>query len=89
MSKWVRLIGGPNNGEVVKVDDDQPYLHKTETTPLPAVRSHRALSLSSSVTSVVRTSYTRRTVRSSNGEIIFFALEGLTDFEALNQVLGP
>jgi hypothetical protein len=87
MSLWVRLIGGPNNGEVKKIDDDQVDLFTTKPVLPPISRSIQSLAPSS--VEIVRAHYTRRVVRGDGGDVNYFALEALSDFEALQSVLGP
>ena len=74
----IRLIGGPSAGEVHRVDDDQHGLsvHKRMTMPVAP-----RLSLAASTSTTTVTYYTRRRVCSSHGDIVFFAPEGMSDFE--------
>lgn len=88
MSKWVRLIGGLNNDEVEKIDDDQVEVVKCKRFPPPATRAVGTFGLGSATTEVKATRYTRREVRTPGGDVTYFAVEGFSDFDALNHVLG-
>lgn len=85
---WVRLIGGAHNGQVVKVDEDQVLQVMREYEPMRAV-SQRRVGIMPQSTTVRQSIYTRRSVRTPGGEIVFFALENLSDHGALQSVLGP
>lgn len=90
MSMWVRLIGGLHDGEVEKIDDDQVEVVKRKNFPPPATRAMNSVfGLGSATVEVKSTRYTRRIVKAQGGEIVFFAVEGFSDFDALNHVLGP
>lgn len=86
MSVWVRLIGGLHDGEVVKVDDDQREAVRQKPMPIPAARLR---SLATTTTQSSFTRYTRRSVSSPDGSVVYFALENLSDLEALQHALGP
>lgn len=83
---WVRLIGGVKNGQVVKVDSDQTEVRLSERIPMPV--SPR-LSLAASSATVSFSVYTGREVRTPGGVIFYFAEASLSDFAALQSVLGP
>lgn len=89
MSIWVRLIGGDHNGRVIKIDDDQLAIPMHEQLSLSYMRTHRNFGLAPASFELKITSYTRRTVKPPGGDIIFFAPEEMSDFEALQSVLGP
>lgn len=89
MSIWVRLIDGPNNGAVHKVDEDQPYLDCSKPVPQPIGRVHRNFGLNVSEVSIAVNRYTRRAVNMQGNQIVFFAPENLSDLEAVQSVLGP
>lgn len=84
---WVRLIGGIANNQVVKVDPDQ--VQHIAQDRLPVASFSRSHSLGTMSAEVRRTAYTRRSVHTPRGDIIFFAAESLSDHEALQSVLGP
>lgn len=88
MSIWVRLIGGSYNGQVVKVDEDQVEQVMRERVPMQAA-SYRNFGIEPQSMSVRQSRYTRRTVRTPENEIVYFALEAMSDHEALQSVLGP
>jgi hypothetical protein len=83
---WVRLIGGCANGKVAKVDPDQMQHIAEERRPVVFLR---ATSLNSPSVEVKRTVYTRREVRSEAGTIVYFADQAMSDYAALQSVLGP
>jgi len=87
MSLWVRLIGGPHEGRVQKVDDDQAEVVLTDTVPVRA--AHRNFGLAAASIEIKQTRYTRRVVSTPDGSIVYFARAELSDFEALRHVLGP
>lgn len=90
MSKWIRLIGGLHDGEVEKIDDDQVEVVKRKKYPPPSARvMNHAYGLESLTSEVKSTRYTRRVVRVQGDDITYFAVEGFSDFDALNHVLGP
>lgn len=89
MSIWVRLIGGPSNGQVQKIDDDQSQIIMRERLPEPIVHSHRNFGLAGATATYKEARYTRREVRRPGGDITYFAEEKLSDHEALQLVLGP
>lgn len=90
MSMWVRLIGGLNDGEVEKIDDGQIEIVKRKNLPPPATRSfNRNFGLGAATVEVKATRYTRRVVKTSSEDVVYFAVEGFSDFDALNHVLGP
>jgi hypothetical protein len=87
---WVRLIGGLNDGEVEKIDDDQVEVIKRKSFPGTATRVvHGTFGITPHSCEVKSTRYTRRLINTSGGNITFFAVEGFSDFDALNHVLGP
>lgn len=83
---WVRLIGGIANGQVTKVDPDQ--VQHVAQERVPAAISRR-VNLDGITVEIKRTRYTRRIVHTPQADIVFFADEGLSDYEALKSVLGP
>jgi hypothetical protein len=83
---WVRLIGGVRSGQVIKVDDDQQEVRVSERIPMPASPRLSLASISATVSFSV---YTRREVRTPRGDIFYFAEASLSDFAALQSVLGP
>lgn len=89
MSIWVRLIGGPSNGQVQKIDDGQEQIVVSEKLSLALMRTHRNFGLAPASVELKVTNYTRRQVYTAGGVITFFAEEKLSDFEALQLVLGP
>ncbi|EJN14713.1 hypothetical protein PMI42_01686 [Bradyrhizobium sp. YR681] len=84
---WVRLIGGIANGRVVKVDPDQ--VEHIAQERVPVAMAHRPTTLGSISSEVKRSRYTRREVRTPEGSVVFFADADLSDFAAINSVLGP
>lgn len=90
MSIWIRLIGGAGNGQVKKVDEDQVELFATRTVPLQGVTPFRQpFGLHGADAEIERSRYTRRVVTTPDGKIFYFALDSLSDLEALQSVLGP
>lgn len=90
MSMWVRLVGGLGNGEVKKIDDDQGEVIWRTHVPAPGDRAFRATySLAADTIEMKKTRYTRRVVETPGGKITYFAVEGVSDFDALHHVLGP
>lgn len=94
--QFVRLIGGPNNGAIEKVDADQTQIVKTK--PLPATsaqafnssrRSLRAFGLEPDSVTFERAIYTRRVLHCNDHKLFYFAPEGVSDLEVLQSVLGP
>ena len=86
----VRLIGGLHDGEVVKVDRDQVELVMRRNMPTPSARAMaKTFGLAESTVTVATTRYTRRVVSYRSDELVYFALEDLSDFEALQHALGP
>lgn len=83
---WVRLIGGVKNGQVVKVDDGQVEQWEQASFPLPR---RGGVTIGSMSAEIKRTRYTRREVATPEGAITFFADADMSDFSALNSVLGP
>lgn len=90
MSIWVRLIGGLNDCEVAKIDDDQVEVIKQKNFPPPATRAFNStFGIGAAAAEVKSTRYTRRVVKAEGGEVTYFAVEGFSDLDALNHVLGP
>jgi hypothetical protein len=86
---WVRLIGGLHDGEVVRVDADQVETVMRKTTPPPSTRAfNSAYSIAEMTVDVMATRYTRRSVRCSGDEVVYFAPEALSDLESLRHALG-
>jgi hypothetical protein len=83
----VRLIGGPLDGEVKKVDPGQAYLIAYKRTALPPITVPSGAPPSAVVT-VEPHRYTRRVVHCSGKQIVFYAPEALSDYEALQHALG-
>lgn len=84
----VRLIGGISDGEVIKVDDDQIEIVRSKARPVPVIscRSHSIEAFNR----VIDTSrYIRCFVRTPDGYLYYFALDTMSDLEALTHVLGP
>lgn len=90
MSTSVRLIGGDCDGEVVKVDEDQLEFFVSNRKPLLCARAGRgALGITPTDFQLQHSRYTRRSVSTPGGVVEFFAFEALSDFGALQHVLGP
>lgn len=89
VSLWVRLIGGPHEGRVQKIDDDQVEVVLMDTAPMPVRAAHRNFGLAAASFEITQTRYTRRVVSTPGGSIVYFARAELSDFEALRHVLGP
>lgn len=87
MSIWVRLIGGAHNDQIVKVDEDQ--LEQVMRESVPMGHSGRNFGLSPSTCAIKAVRYTRREVRTPAGVVVYYALDSLSDLEALQSVLGP
>lgn len=85
----VRLIGGLHDNDIAKVDPDQVELVVRKNMPAPATRAfNRNFGLAESTATVVTTRYTRRVVRTPEGEVVFFAFHEFSDLEALQHALG-
>ncbi|MDI1265000.1 MAG: hypothetical protein PS018_17255 [bacterium] len=89
MSMWVRLVGGHANGQVKKIDDDQIEIVLRENLTPPTARAFSRGGLVAETIEYKLTRYTRREIRTPGGTIHYFAIDGLSDFEALQHVLGP
>jgi hypothetical protein len=84
---WVKLIGGPHDGQVEKVDDDQVEVVKQQARPLGF--GHRNFGLMPAEATIGYARYTRRELVRREETIIFFAHVALSDIDALKHALAP
>lgn len=90
MSIWVSLIGGLHDGEVAKVDVDQVEIIKRKAVPPPVSRVFNGgQGIMPATVEMKPTRYTRRSVTTTGGTVIFFAIDAFSDLEALQHALGP
>lgn len=90
MKQWVRLIAGPHDGQVEKVDHDQNNVVRRKSSPPPATRAFNShFGIEPSTVTIETTMYTRRRLQCGDKQIHYFAPENMSDFDALESVLGP
>jgi len=90
MTNGVRLVAGLCDGKVEKIDDEQNMIVMRERVPAPAAAVHRNFGIAGASSEYKQATYTRRVIGFGDGnKIVYFAPEGLSDFEALQTVLGP
>jgi len=86
----LKCIGGPNDGEIVRFDQDQTEVALNKSEPV-SISGHKSqFGLSDGSVKFKRTLYTRRCVHlPGGGKVEFLAADTWTDEEALRHALAP
>jgi hypothetical protein len=86
--KKLRVVGGPNHGQVAELEDGQKRISLRKAVPIPLTPDFRRGYRSVGQTAT-ETLYTVRKIATPDGPVEYLAPQSMTDYQALCKAFAP